>query len=93
MPRQCAITGVRTRSGNRICYRGKAKYLGGIGLKMTSRTKRKFHPNLHTVRTFVEGKTVRMKVSAKAIRNGMIVKPISRKHSYTRARKQAQQSA
>jgi large subunit ribosomal protein L28 len=90
MPRQCAITGVRTRSGNKIRYRGKAKYLGGIGLKMTSRTKRKFNPNLQTVRALVEGKSVRIKVSAKAIRNGMITKPISRKHSYTRAQKQAQ---
>jgi len=89
MPRQCALTGVRTQSGNRIRYRGKAKYLGGIGLKMTSRAKRKFRPNLHTVRALVEGKTVRIKVSAKAIRNGMIIKPISRKHSYTRAQKQA----
>jgi len=89
MPRQCAITGVRTRSGNSIRYRGKAKYLGGIGLKMTSRAGRKFHPNLQTVRAVVGGKIVRIKVSAKAIRNGMIAKPISRKHSYTRAQKQS----
>ncbi len=89
MPRQCAITGVRTRTGNKIRYRGKAKYLGGIGLKMTSRAKRKFHPNLQTVRAMVDGKPVRIKVSAKAIRNNLITKPVSRKHSYTRSQKQA----
>ena len=89
MPRQCAITGVRTRTGNRIRYRGKAKYLGGIGLKMTSRERRTFNPNLKTVKAVVGGKPVRMRVSAKAIRNGLVTKPVSRKHTYTRAKKTA----
>ena len=32
--------------GNRVETRGKAKYLGGVGTKITGITRRKFVPNL-----------------------------------------------
>ena len=44
MPRTCHFLGTKTRSGNKHTIRGKAKYLGGIGLKTTSITKRTFKP-------------------------------------------------
>jgi large subunit ribosomal protein L28 len=89
MPRVCHFTGARTTVGRRIRYRGKPKYLGGIGLNITSITKRKFRPNIQSVRALVDGKPVRLNVSAKAIRNGFVVKPLKRKYGYTRQQKLA----
>jgi large subunit ribosomal protein L28 len=75
MSRVCFFTGKRTRAGQSIARRGKAKYLGGVGRKITGISKRKFKPNIQKVRALVDGKVVRIKVSAKAIRNGLVVKP------------------
>jgi len=75
MSRVCFFTGKRTRAGRSIARRGKAKYLGGVGRKITGISKRKFKPNIQKVRALVDGKVVRIKVSAKAIRNGMVIKP------------------
>ena len=85
MPRVCHFTGARTTKGNRVRYRGRAKYLGGIGKKVTSCTRRTFKPNLQTVSAVVDGKPARIKVSTRAIKNGMVVKPLKRKYAYTRA--------
>ena len=85
MPRVCHFTGARTSRGNRVRYRGRAKYLGGIGKKVTSCTRRKFKPNLQTVTAVVDGRPQRIKVSTRAIKNGMVVKPLKRKYAYTRA--------
>ena len=89
MPRVCHFTGARTTVGKRIRYRGRPKYQGGIGLKMTSITKRTFKPNLQTFRAVVDGTPKRIKVSAKAIKRGLVVKPLKRKYSYARDQKQA----
>ena len=78
MPRVCHFTGKKTAFGNKVTHRGKAKYLGGVGTKVTGVTARKFRPNIQKVRALVNGKIVRIKVSAKAIRNGAIVKPVKR---------------
>ena len=78
MSRVCQLTGKRTVAGRSICRRGKAKYLGGVGRKVTGITKRKFKPNIQKVRALVDGRVVRLKVCAKAIRQGMIVKPPKR---------------
>jgi large subunit ribosomal protein L28 len=78
MPRECYFTGKRTKAGRSYSRRGKAKYLGGVGRKVTGKTKRKFKPNIQKVRAVIDGKVVRVQVSAKAIRNGLIVKPVKR---------------
>jgi len=88
MPRVCHFTGARTSRGNRLRYRGRAKYLGGIGLKMTSITKRRFRPNLQVVRALIDGVPTRIKVSTRAIKTGLVVKPLKRKYGYTRQQKQ-----
>lgn len=75
MSRVCYFTGRRTRAGRSITRRGKAKYLGGVGRKVTGKTKRKFKPNIQRVRAVVDGQVTRIRVSAKAIRMGLIVKP------------------
>ena len=78
MSRVCYFTGKRTTVGRSYARRGKAKYLGGVGRKVTGKTKRKFKPNIQKVRAVVDGKVVRIQVSAKAIRNGLIIKPLKR---------------
>jgi len=78
MPRVCHFTGKRTTSGRQYTHRGKAKYLGGVGTKVTGRTKRKFKPNIQRVRALIDGRPVRIKVSTKAIRMGLVVKPMKR---------------
>jgi large subunit ribosomal protein L28 len=78
MARECAFTGKKTISGHSIARRGKAKYLGGVGRKTTGITKRKFKPNIQKVRAVVDGRVVRIRVSAKAIRMGLITKPPKR---------------
>ena len=42
MPRVCHFTGKNTRTGNKYRLRGRPKYLGGVGTKITSCTKRTF---------------------------------------------------
>ena len=81
MPRVCYFTGKKTSFGNQVTHRGKAKYLGGVGTKVTGVTARKFKPNIQKVRAVIDGQVVRVKVSAKAIRSGMVVKPVRRKYT------------
>ncbi|MFH1418596.1 MAG: 50S ribosomal protein L28 [Planctomycetota bacterium] len=78
MPRVCHFTGKKTTAGRSYTHRGKAKYLGGVGTKVTGITKRKFKPNIQRVRAVINGKICRIKVSAKAIRMGLVVKPMKR---------------
>lgn len=81
MPRVCHFTGKKTSFGNQITHRGKAKYLGGVGTKITGITARKFRPNIQKVRALIDGSIVRIKVSAKAIKCGLITKPVRRKYT------------
>ncbi len=82
MPRVCYFTGKKTATGFQYTRRGKAKYLGGVGVKITGRTKRTFKPNLRTITAVVDGSVKRIKVSAKAIKAGLVVKPVKRKYVY-----------
>ena len=82
MSRVCQFTGRRTSSGRTYTHRGKAKYLGGVGTKVTGKTKRKFRPNIQTVTAVVDGSIKRIKVSAKAVKMGLVIKPLKRKYAY-----------
>ncbi|CAN5641703.1 hypothetical protein BH09PLA1_BH09PLA1_09970 [soil metagenome] len=86
MPRVSYFTCKKTTFGNHITHRGKAKYLGGVGTKVTGITARKFRPNIQKVRALVNGRIVRIKVSTKAIRNGLITKPVKRKYTKPEAK-------
>ena len=79
MPRVCYFTGKKTSFCNQVTHRGKAKYLGGVGTKTTGITARKFKANIQTVRAVIDGEVCRIKVSAKAIRQGLVQKPVRRK--------------
>jgi large subunit ribosomal protein L28 len=85
MPRVCYFTGKKTTFGNQITHRGKAKYLGGVGTKVTGITARTFKPNIQKVRAVIDGQIVRIKVSAKAIKQGLVVKPVRRKYTKPQA--------
>ena len=74
----CYFTGKKTRAGRTYAHRGKAKYLGGVGRKVTGRTKHTFKANIQKVRAVIEGKVTRVRASAKAIRNGLVTKPLKR---------------
>ncbi|MGL6073157.1 MAG: 50S ribosomal protein L28 [Fimbriiglobus sp.] len=78
MPKKCVFTGRSVVFGNQKTYRGKAKYLGGVGKKITGTSRRKFKPNLQKVKCVIDGEIVRVWVSAAAIRNGQVVKPVKR---------------
>lgn len=79
MGMQCAITGKKPVLGYKYARRGKAKYLGGIGRKVTGKTRRKFKPNLQRIKIEIDGKVRHVRVCVKAIRSGLIKKPIKRK--------------
>jgi large subunit ribosomal protein L28 len=87
MPRVCYFTGKSTTFGNRVRLRGRKKYLGGVGTKITSCTRRTFKPNLQNVTAMVDGAPKRIKVSTKAIRMGLVTKPAKRKYTWTRQQK------
>jgi large subunit ribosomal protein L28 len=84
MPRECHFTGKKTSFGKTRTYRGQKISKGGFGLKPTGITRRTFKPNLQSVNAMVDGRPQRVLVSAKAIRSGLVVKPLKRKYGYTR---------
>ncbi len=75
MPRVCALSGKKTHIGRQYTRRGKAKAKGGVGKKITGKSARKFKPNLQRIRVLVNGRVVRMRVAAKFISRGLVVKP------------------
>ena len=50
MAKHCEICGKAPVLGNRVTIRGKAKYLGGVGTKVTGISRRQFKPNLQRLR-------------------------------------------
>ena len=74
MSRVCEVTGRRTRVGNTVARRGLAKKKGGVGRRVTGRTKRTFKPNIQPVRILTpDGTVIRMKLSTRAIKTGVVV--------------------
>ncbi len=74
MSRVCELCGKKTEVGNQIERRGLAKWKGGVGKKITGKTKRTFKPNLQMVRAKVEGSVKRIKVCTRCISAGKVVK-------------------
>ena len=79
MGMQCDVCGKKPALGNQKTYRGKAKYLGGVGKKITGTTRRVFYPNLQSIRVLKQGKTVRANVCVQCIRSGKVQRPVKRK--------------
>ncbi len=70
MSRTCQVTQRGTASGGRIARRGLPKKSGGIGLRTTGHTKRKFKVNVQTKRIWVPElkQFVRVRISTRALR-------------------------
>ena len=75
MARVCEFCGKRPQVGRTIARRGLAKKKGGVGRKVTGITKRRFKPNIQTVRALIDGEVRRVKVCTACIRSGKITKP------------------
>ena len=78
MAKTCEFTGRSQAYGNQKTYRGKAKYLGGVGKKITGISRRKFKANLQKVNCVIDGEVKKVWVSAAAIRSGLVVKPVKK---------------
>lgn len=74
MARRCRICGKGPHSGYTYAHRGLAKSKGGVGRKVTGRTKRVFAPNLQTVKARIKGTVKRVRVCAKCLRSGKVEK-------------------
>ena len=78
MPRVCVFTGRKSRTGWTKAEKG-ARRDGGVGNKIKGRTKRMVKPNLKKLRILVDGKVQRVWVSTRAIKAGLVVKPLRAK--------------
>jgi large subunit ribosomal protein L28 len=77
MGRQCEICGKGPMTGNSVETRGKKKYLGGVGTKITGLTARKFNPNLQRVHiTTPNGTSKSIRACTQCIRSGAVVKRV-----------------
>lgn len=74
MARQCEICGKGPQIGNSVTIRGKRKYLGGVGTKITGITARQFKPNLQRIRVTSSGTNKSILACTQCIRSGTITK-------------------
>ena len=80
MARACEVCGKGPQMGNSVQTRGKAKYLGGVGTKLTGITRRQFKPNLQRVRvTTANGTSKRLLVCTQCLRSGAVTKKVQAK--------------
>lgn len=77
MANVCSCCGKRKQMGNSITTRGRAKYLGGVGTKVTGITRREFLPNLRNVRISTENGTHKtVKICAQCLRSGAVTRVV-----------------
>lgn len=74
MGKICELTGKRPMKGSIIWRSGKSKKSGGIGTHITAITKRRFLPNLQRVKALVNGEVRYIRVTASALKKGLVVK-------------------
>ncbi|MCH2115231.1 MAG: 50S ribosomal protein L28 [Pirellulales bacterium] len=75
MARQCDICGKGAKMGNSVAIRGKKKYLGGVGTKITGITRRKFKPNLQRLHIATPNGTHKtINACTQCIRSGGVTK-------------------
>jgi large subunit ribosomal protein L28 len=83
MAKICELTGKGPIKGSHIWRSGKAKKKGGIGTHVTAITKRRFLPNLQRVKAVVDGEVRYVRITAKALKQGLIIK--APKRTWTKA--------
>jgi large subunit ribosomal protein L28 len=76
----CQVCGKKPSMGNTVTHRGKAKYLGGVGTKVTGISRRQFRPNLQNVHvSTANGTRKTLRVCTQCIRSGAVTKTIHQK--------------
>jgi large subunit ribosomal protein L28 len=74
---QCEFCNRKPSMGNQVEHRGKAKYLGGVGTKITGITRREFKPNLQRVKiTTPTGTTRYARVCTRCLKKGVVRKAV-----------------
>ena len=74
MAKICEVTGKAPMKGSIIWRSGKSKKSGGIGTHITAITKRRFFPNLQRVKALINGEVRYVRVTANALKQGLVVK-------------------
>ena len=74
MGKICEVTGKAPMKGSIIWRSGKSKKSGGIGTHITAITKRRFLPNLQRVKALINGEVRYVRVTANALKQGLVVK-------------------
>jgi large subunit ribosomal protein L28 len=88
MARQCDVCGKGAQKGNQVTTRGKQKYLGGVGTKVTGITRRQFKPNLQRVHIATPNGTHKtIHACTQCLRSGAVQKVI--RHAPFKVREQA----
>lgn len=90
MSRICELTGTGSIKGSHIWRSGKAKKKGGIGTHVTAITKRKFRPNLQRVKAVIDGEVRYIRVTAAALKKGLVTK--APKRTWTKAAAEAKKA-
>jgi large subunit ribosomal protein L28 len=78
MAHVCFFTGKKTGTGWKRSEKG-ARRDGGVGNKIKGRSKRKVKANLKRLRIVVNGVVRTEWVSTRAIKSGLVVKPLNKK--------------
>jgi len=76
MSKICELCGKKPVAGRTIIRRGMAKAKGGVGVKITGITARRFLPNLKNVRAIVKGVPQRITVCVKCLKAGKVTKAV-----------------
>jgi large subunit ribosomal protein L28 len=75
MAKSCEVCGKGPKLGNQVTIRGKKKYLGGVGTKITGISRRQFKPNLQRVHvSLANGAHKTMNVCTQCLRSGGVTK-------------------
>ena len=75
MARTCDICAKHTQVGSQVQRRGIAKKQGGIGIRITSRERRHFKPNIQNVKIRdTAGRPARAKVCTRCLKAGRVTK-------------------
>ena len=99
MARQCSVCGKGAQLGNQVTTRGKKKYLGGVGTKVTGISRRQFKPNLQSVKIQTPtGTHKHALVCVQCIRSGGVTKvvrnaPFKVPHDATKAKPKVKSKA
>ncbi|MFP4175894.1 MAG: 50S ribosomal protein L28 [Planctomycetota bacterium] len=75
MSKRCEICGKGPQPGNNVQSRGQPKSKGGVGVKQTGRSKRRFNPNLQRIWAVIDGQKKRIRACTQCIKSGKVTKP------------------